>query len=314
MLNRNENLKVTLWGMGINTALGIVKCAAGWFFQSKALIADGLHSILDLSSDVAVLYGLRMARKPEDSNHPYGHHKFSSLAGLFISGLLVLFCLVIIASAFWSLRLGRTSIPGWPAFWIALASLLTKELLFQWTRRVALRQNSRLLLANAWHHRADSLSSLAVVLVILGIQWLGPGWGILDSITGLVLGVLLLLEGGKLMGQSCNDLLDTAPEMAIVNDLREHILPTPGAMAYHNFRARRVGDLIEVDLHLQVDPGLTVESGHAIAVEVRENILRRHPEVISVLVHVEPATRSHLKEQGVFDFENQPGKPNSEGN
>lgn len=314
MLNRNENLRVTLWGMGINTALGVAKCIAGWFFQSKALIADGLHSILDLSSDLAVLYGLTMARKPRDANHPYGHHKFSSLAGLFIATLLVLFCILIIASAFWSLRLGRAFVPGWPAFWVALGSLLAKEFLFHWTRRVARRQKSRLLLANAWHHRTDSLSSLAVVLVILGIQGLGPEWAILDSITGLILGVFLLLEGGKLLVKSCNDLLDTAPEAAIINDLREHILPTPGARAYHNFRARRVGDLIEVDLHLQVDPELSVEEGHTIAGKVRENILRRHPEVMSVLVHVEPATTPHLKEQGVFDFEPDGERPETGGN
>jgi cation diffusion facilitator family transporter len=311
---RNENLSVTLWGLVLNVLLGLMKCIAGILFHSRALIADGLHSFLDLSTDCAVLYGLKMASKPKDADHPYGHHKFASLANLFIALILSFFCLLLIFSGILSLQSPVSQIPGWPAFWVALISLLVKEVLFFWTLKVARKHHSRLLLVNAWHHRLDSISSLVVVLVIPAVHLLGEDWVSLDSIASIVLGSFLLVEGLKLLIRACKDLLDTAPESAIINDLREHILPTPGAMAYHNFRARRVGDMIEVDLHLQVDPGLAVEKGHDIAKQVRNNILRRHPEVVDVLIHIEPATDPHLKAQGVFEFEKKLGTEDSRGN
>jgi len=302
MENLNDNLKVTYWGLAVNLLLGFTKCLTGGFFHSRALIMDGLHSLLDLSTDLAVILGLKMSSKPEDANHPYGHHKFASLANLFISLMLIGFCVTIIVSGILSLREGIGHTPGWPAFYVAVFSLLIKEGLFYWTRAVAKKKHSRLLLANAWHHRSDSLSSLVVILAILGARILGPGWWLLDFAASIILGGFLLFAGMRLMIRACNDLLDTAPERMIINDLREHILPTPGAVGYHNFRARWVGDRIEVDLHLQVDPSLPIEDGHEIAREVRDNILRRHPEVVSVLVHIEPATDPHIKEQGVFDF------------
>lgn len=314
MAGRNENLNVTLWGLWINLCLGVLKCTAGILAHSRALVADGLHSLLDLSTDLAVVYGLKMSAKPQDLNHPYGHHKFASLANLFVALALVGFCIFLIFHSILALKEPPEKTPGVLALIAALFSLVVKEWLFIWTRRVARRQNSRLLLVNAWHHRTDSLSSLIVVLIILGVTLLGPQWVLLDFLAGIVLGVFLLVEGSKLSIKACNDLLDTAPEEAIINDLREHILPTPGALGYHDFRARRVGDKIEVDLHLQVEPDLPVQKGHEIAQKVRENILRRHPEVLSVLVHVEPATNSHLKAQGVFDFDAGLGDRRDKGN
>lgn len=310
MGTHRDNLNVTYWGLGINLVLGFVKCLTGFLFHSRALIVDGLHSLLDLSTDLAVVFGLKMAEKPQDSNHPYGHHKFASMVNLFIALFLAGFCVALILSGIASLQAGERTVPGWPAFVVALACLFIKEGLFHWTRAVARRGQSRLLLVNAWHHRSDSLSSLVVVLALLGAITLGPEWWILDVLAGIVLGVFLLVASGRLLFRACNDLLDTAPEQAIINDLREHILPTPGAVGYHDFRARRVGDRIEVDLHLQVEPSVSVEEGHRIGDAVRENILRRHPEVINVLVHIEPATLRHLKAQGVFDF----GKEPEDGN
>lgn len=302
MVNRNENLRVTYWSMGINLALGLLKCLFGLFGNSRALVVDGLHSLLDLSTDLAVVFGLKMAAKPEDANHPYGHHKFANLANLLIAIALLVFCLGILHDAVMTFYRGDALAPSAWALGAACLSLAVKEGLFWWTRFIARKNQSRLLLANAWHHRTDSFSSLAVALAILGALVMGEGWAFIDSLAGVVLGLYLMFEAVKLLRASCMDLLDTAPEVAIINDLREHVLPTPGARAYHNFRARRVGDMIEVDLHLQVDPELSVERGHRIAREVRENILRRHPEVVDVLIHVEPATPEHLKRQGVFAF------------
>lgn len=302
MVDRNENLKVTLWSLAINLLMGVLKISAGWIGYSRALVVDGLHSLLDLSTDLAVIFGLRMAAKPGDANHPYGHHKFSNLSNLLIAIALLAFCVQVITQSVWTLYSGDAVTPRWLTFWVALSSLIVKESLFWWTRAVARRNHSRLLLVNAWHHRADSMSSLGVALAIFITLMLGEGWAFVDSLVGVALGSYLCFEAVRLLRNSCIDLLDTAPETAIINDLREHILPTPGARAYHDFRCRRVGDMIEVDLHLQVDPELSIERGHEISEEVRQNILRRHPEVVDVLVHLEPATPEHLKKQGVFEF------------
>ncbi len=296
----NSAHRVTLVGLGVNILLGGLKTLAGWWLGSKALMADGVHSLLDLLTDSAVLLGLSMAERPEDANHPYGHHKFASLAKLFVGGTLLLFAIALVAAALSDFRLGRVSeINAAVAAGVALASILTKEALFWWTRRVAKRLKSGLLMANAWHHRTDSFSSIGVAVALFGIWLGGVDWAFLDGAVTLVLGCYLVFEAAKLFRESCRDLLDAAPEREIIEDLREHILPTPGALAYHHFRARRVGDVYEVDLHLQVDPGLTVERGHAVAKEVKERLLRKHPEVVTVLIHVEPANPEHVADRGL---------------
>ncbi len=302
MPDRNEKLSVTFWSLVLNLVLGLIKCVVGNLAHSRALIVDGLHSLLDLSTDLAVIYGLKMSAKPQDAEHPYGHHKFASLANLFIAVSLVVSCLFLIRNGIVDFRNESTRLPEVAALVTAIVSLGIKEILFFWTRHVAKKEQSRLLLTNAWHHRTDSLSSLGVALAILATILFGEDWAFLDSLAAVALGIFLLWEGAKLLRKACNDLLDTAPEHMIINDIREHILPTPGAIAYHEFRARRVGDMIEVDLHLQVEPTLSVEAGHMIAKAVRKNILQRHPEVLDVLIHLEPATDPHLKSQGVFDF------------
>lgn len=300
--------RVTFVGLGVNLLLGIGKSVGGLLFGSSALVADGLHSLADLASDLAVLFGSAVAELPEDENHPYGHHKMASFSQLFIGALLLGFSAWLVVAAFSSLRAGSDAVPGPAAAGVALVSLLAKEGLFQWTRSVARRIRSDLLMANAWHHRSDGFSSLAVCVALVAIAVGGPAWAFLDPLLSVVLGAWLVREGYRVSRRAVDDLLDAAPGREIIEDLREHVLPIEGARAYHDFRARRIGDFYEVDLHLQVDPGLTVEEGHAIAGEVKREILRTHPEVIRALVHLEPATGKHLRERGISDAENSAGK------
>lgn len=295
--------RVTWIGLLLNLLLGAVKTTAGVLLGSKALIADGMHSLLDLLTDIAVLVGFSMAGRPEDDNHLYGHHKFASFAKFFVGGILVLFSLILVGSAILGFRIPvELPHPGVAAA-IAMVSLLVKESLFQWTRRVAQRLKSDLLLANAWHHRSDSISSLGVSLALLGIWLGGESWAFLDGAVTLVFGCYLVFEASRIFRRACADLLDAAPEQEIIEDLREHILPTPGALAYHDFRVRRVGDVFEVDLHLQVDPHLTVERGHQIAGEVKRQLCEMHPEVTKALIHVEPANEEHIKQRGISDID-----------
>lgn len=304
MVPENADIRITWIGLFLNLVLGLVKMLAGWLLGSKALIADGMHSLLDLLSDIVVLLGLGMARRPEDANHHYGHHKFASLAKLFIGGLVLGFSLWLVFASVMGMRSGSIAVVNAPfALFVALISIGLKEILFWCTRSVAKRLKSDLLLANAWHHRIDSISSVGVALALVGVWLGGEAWAFLDGAVTLVLGCYLVYEGGKIFLRACDDLLDTAPEQAIIEDLREHILPTPGAVAYHDFRVRRVGDVFEIDLHLQVDPEISVEAGHEIAREVKNRLRVKHPEVAKVLVHVEPANQEHVVSRGISDQE-----------
>lgn len=295
--------RITWIGLLLNLLLGAVKTVAGWALGSKALIADGMHSLLDLLTDIAVLIGFSMAGRPEDDNHLYGHHKFASFAKFFVGGTLMVFSIALVVSALLGLRSeALVPHPGIAAL-IALVSLVVKEALFHWTRRVAKRLKSDLLLANAWHHRTDSISSLGVSIALAAVWLGGPSWAFLDGAVTLVFACYLVFEASRIFMRSCADLLDAAPEREIIEDLREHILPTPGALAYHDFRVRRVGDVFEIDLHLQVDPSLTVERGHEIAGDVKRRLCEMHPEVTKALIHVEPANQQHIKKRGISDIE-----------
>lgn len=300
LTNKKLGENVTWLSVVINILLSIFKCTLGVFAHSQALIGDGLHSLSDLATDVTALISFKISYKPEDENHHYGHYKFSSLGALFISAILLIFCIILIVTSIKSLFIGGGELPEWPALVAALFSIVVKEWLYWRTKRIAHKLKSRVLMANAWHHRADSFSSIFVLMAIIVVMIGGEAWLFIDKVVGLFLGVYLAYQGIKLIYQASEDLLDKAPEQEMINDIREHILPTPGAVGYHQFRARRIGDLFEVDLHLQVDPNITVEEGHIIASQVKENILKQHSEVLDVLVHIEPANPLHLKEKGIY--------------
>jgi cation diffusion facilitator family transporter len=294
-----EGRAVTWLSVALNIVLGLTKVVVGYLGQSRALLADGLHSLTDLASDAAVLFGMSVATRPADAEHPYGHHKAASLVTLFIAVSLLAFCGLLIADSVQVLRVGEPAVPHWPTLVVALASIGVKEFLFRRTRRIGLETNSQMLIANAWHHRTDSLSSVLAALGIGAALVFGSAWAIVDTLVALLLGAYLGREGLRLLRGAVDDLMDAAPGHAVVDDLREHILEDPDALAYHDFRARRVGDLIEVDFHLLVPPALNVAEAHEIAKRVKQGILARHPEVLNVLVHVEPGLPEHDRPRGV---------------
>ncbi len=298
----HDAIGVTRLSLIANVTMGFVKVIVGWWSGSRALIADGLHSLTDLGSDVAILIGIRIASEPPDESHPYGHHKVASMVSLFIAALILLFCSLLIGDSVRALVTDTARVPHWPALVVAIGSVIVKEWLFHRTRVVARRSHSSMVLANAWHHRTDSITSVAAATGIAAAIWLGEPWAFVDSAVGILLGGYLAIEGAKLALEAIKDLMDTAPQQSVIDDLREHILPIPGVVGYHDFRARRVGDMIEVDLHLLVPPELTVQQGHDIAKHVKEEMLARHPEVINVLIHIEPAVPEHRHERGVAEL------------
>ncbi len=298
--------RVTWMSIWTNVGIGVVKCLVGYWGQSRALVVDGIHSLSDLGSDVAVLVGIRMATTPPDSKHPYGHHKATSLVTLLIAVGILLFCLLIMVDSTRALLRGTTVVPHWPTLATAILSLLAKEILFHRTRQVAIECHSTMVLANAWHHRTDSLTSVIAAVGIAVVLLLGPAWSFLDAVIGIAMAGYLATSGTLLGWRAVHDLMDSAPEEAVIDDLREHVLEVSGANGYHEFRARRVGDRIEVDLHLLVPPKLTVEEAHQVARRVKLAIRQAHPEVLNVLVHIEPDIPEHRQERGVADLLDQP--------
>lgn len=297
-----EAKRITWISVIAHIILGGGKVTAGYFGHSRALIADGLHSFTDLTTDIAVLLGIGYASRPPDATHHYGHYKITTLVSLFISIAILAFCLLLIADSVRAIINQEAVVPSWPTLVIALASVVVKEWLFYRTMQVGHESKSSMVLANAWHHRTDSITSIIAAIGIATVLVLGEGWAFLDAAVGIILGGYIAIEGVKLLLSALKDLIDTAPAQDVIDDIREHILPTPGVLGYHEFRARRIGDMLEVDLHLLVSPELSVKQGHDIAANVKQEILSRHREVLNVLIHVEPATEQHKQERGVAEI------------
>lgn len=299
----------------VNIFLAFAKGIIGFFANSLALLGDALHSFLDISSDLVTIFGLKMSRKPQDIDYHYGHHKFASLCTFFIAIFLLFLCTTLIYVSLKTLLLQQKGpLPSWGAIGITLVSISFKELLYWRTRYIARQLKSKLLMANAWHHRWDSFSSILVLIAVGSVLFGNSHYYFIDKVFGLLMGGYFGIQSLKLFKQSCDDLLDRAPQSSLINHITEHILPTPGAIGYHDFRMRHIGDMYEVALHLQVDPYLSVEEGHAIASQVKKNILKKHSEVIDVLIHIEPADPYHLKQKGISDFKQSPTDSKDEKN
>lgn len=295
---KREGVAVTRFSIGVNVALAVAKCAAGALSGSHALMADGIHSVVDMGSDFATLVGLNLAAKPGDKDHPYGHHRFVTLITLGVSGSVLAFC----ATLAWHsiLRFGDEHAAvsaGWMPVAVAAVALLLKEGFYRYAIAQARRLKSGLLMANAMDHRSDALASAVALVALFAVRWGGPAWAAADAAAGLLLSGWLGAEALKLVWRALCDLTDTAPGDDVLRDLAEHILPVAGVKGFHAFRARRVGDMIEVDFHLQVAGDISVDAGHEIASVAKREILTRHPEVIDVLIHIEPDSPHHLQKQ-----------------
>jgi len=280
---------VTVIGLVANIALSIAKVSLGLLFGSNVLLADGIHSGGDLVSDVAVLAGLNVSRRQADDSHPYGHRRFQTLVGLLIGGIVVASAVAVVIIAVEKWRRGVKIAYGWTPFFVAIASVVIKEVLFRLTRRVGRETGDTAVLANAWHHRSDAFSSIAAAAGMLGVALGGAAWGFLDHVTAIALAGVLIAMGLKLCFDAAQELVDRAPARAIMDHIGSIVARTEGVRTYHAFRMRQAAGTLEMDVHIQVDPTLTVGEGHDIAREVRRRIVLADPNVTSVIVHVEPA-------------------------
>jgi cation diffusion facilitator family transporter len=274
--------------VGVNLLLTVAQISAGLFARSQGLVADGIHSLSDLVADFVVLFANHHSKKEADENHPYGHHRFETAASLALGGLLLVVGIGMLWTAFVKLESPAT-VPTVHilALWIAGGALVVKELLFRYMLAVAKRVKSGMLVANAWHARSDAASSLVVGLGIAGNL---AGYTLLDPIAALIVGFMVSRMGWSFAWDALHDLMDRSANDQDVLAIRQTIVDTPGVLGVHDLRTRMMGDMIVVDVHLEVDPTQSVESGHEIAVIVRQRVMQHH-RVLNLMAHLDPAQR-----------------------
>jgi cation diffusion facilitator family transporter len=275
----------------VNVALSTVQILVGIFARSQGLIADGIHSLSDLIADFVVLVANHHSQKDADADHPYGHHRFETAASLVLGALLLAVGFGMLWSAILKLE-HPDSVPRVhvAAIWIVALALLAKELLFRYMLAVAKRVKSGMLVANAWHARSDAASSLVVGIGIAGN--LG-GYPILDPIAAAIVGFMVARMGWGFGWDALHDLMDRSVDEREVEAIRHTLAQTPGVSGVHDVRTRKMGDMIVVDAHIEVDASLTVEAGHNIAVDARNRVMQRH-RVLNLMTHVDPWQRPDL--------------------
>lgn len=281
--------RVTWLGLVVNALLAAVKVTVGLAARSQTILADGLHSASDLVTDVAVLAGLRVSERPADEDHHYGHHRVTTLVTMFVGAALLAAAVWIVVGAVASFMRPGPGMTSSLPLWVALGSIPFKEWLFRITRRVGLRASNDSLIANAWHHRSDAFSSIAAAAGLAGVVIGGPRWAFLDHLTAVVLAAFLAVMSLRIMYESASELIDRAPDRDTLDAIAGAVRGTEGVRSYHALRARKLGGRLELDVHIQVDPKLTVREGHDIASKVRSRIRNCCRDVLEAVVHIEPA-------------------------
>ncbi|HBR1129339.1 cation diffusion facilitator family transporter [Klebsiella quasipneumoniae] len=275
----------TLVSVVVNIFLSALQIAVGIYSGSQGLIADGMHSFSDLLADGVVLVANKKSRRPSDHDHHYGHWRYENGASLVLGAILVLVGVGMLWSAAGHLAQPQTIPPVHSvALWMALTALVVKEGLFRYMLAAARRLNSSLLIANAWHARSDAASSMVVALGIIG-NLAGFAW--FDPLAALAVGLVITRMGYRFAATALNDLMDRAVDEETQRAIAGTLRATPGVAGLHDLKTRKAGDLVLVDVHLEVAGELSVAEGHQIARQARERVMAQHP-VLNVMVHLDP--------------------------
>lgn len=275
----------TLVSVVVNIFLSALQIALGIYSGSQGLIADGMHSFSDLLADGVVLVANKKSRRPSGHDHHYGHWRYENGASLVLGAILVLVGVGMLWSAAGHLAQPQTIPPVHSvALWMALTALVVKEGLFRYMLAAARRLNSSLLIANAWHARSDAASSLVVALGIIG-NLAGFAW--FDPLAALAVGLVITRMGYRFAATALHDLMDRAVDEETQRAIAGTLRATPGVAGLHDLKTRKAGDLVLVDVHLEVAGELSVAEGHQIARQARERVMAQHP-VLNVMVHLDP--------------------------
>lgn len=281
--------KVTLIGLIVNLLLFGFKLTAGLVGASQAVVADAVHSLSDCTTDVAVIVGAHYWNQPADKTHPYGHARLETLVTIFIGVILLIAALGLGWNGIETLHEKHPKPPGWIALIAAGVSIACKECLYRWTAWAGRRVKSTALTANAWHHRTDALSSVPVVFAV-GAAVIVPDWTFLDHLGAVVVSLFIFHAALKIIWPGIQELIDSGAPAETYEKIRALALQNPRVWEVHKIRTRYVSRSLQVDLHVHVDGQLTVSEGHDIAGDVKRRILMQGPDVVDVVVHVEPAS------------------------
>ncbi len=292
MSRERDIYKVTLVGSAGNIALLTFKFIAGIVGHSSAMIADAVHSLSDFITDIIVIAFVRISAKPQDESHDYGHGKFETLASFFIGLALIAAATGIIVSgalkiADW-LRGEQLEAPGMLALWAALLSVLCKEALYRYTVIRGKALSSQALIANAWHHRSDALSSIGATIGIAGAILLGQRWTVLDPLASVVVGGMLVKVAAGLLRTSIGELTDSSLPQDTEREIEDIIRAFPDVVEPHNLRTRRIGNNVAIEVHIRMDGDLTLRHTHDRATEIEKKLKERFGEAAHITLHVEP--------------------------
>ena len=285
--------QVTLIGCVGNVVLMVFKLIAGLVGHSAAMIADAVHSLSDVVTDVIVLTFVSVSAKPQDKSHDYGHGKFETIATFFIGIALIAAATGIIVSGIMNLvdwaKGADLEAPGKMALWAAFLSIAVKELLYQYTAYHGRKLNSQAVIANAWHHRSDALSSVAAAIGIGGAILLGDRWTVLDPLASVIVGLVLLKVAVDLLKTSINELTESSLPQDTEREIEEIIISFPEISQPHNLRTRRIGTRIAIEAHIRMDGAMSLQKSHDLTTEVEKKLRSRFGDDTHITLHVEPA-------------------------
>ncbi len=292
MSREKEIYKVTLIGSAGNAALLTFKFIAGVMGNSSAMIADAVHSLSDFVTDLLVLVFVSISAKPQDQSHDYGHGKFETIASFLIGLALVAAATGIVVSGaakLWDWWGGeQLESPGWIALWAALLSILIKELLYQYTAQKGRTLDSQVMVANAWHHRSDALSSIGAAIGIGGAIWLGQRWAVLDPVASIVVGLMLVKVAYELLKASVGELTERSLPAETEQEIVEIIQSFGDVQEPHNLRTRRIGNRIAIEAHVRMDGQLPLTVVHERATTIERKLKERFGQKTHVTLHMEP--------------------------
>ncbi|MCA1792372.1 MAG: cation diffusion facilitator family transporter [Desulfotignum sp.] len=287
--NVRKNIEKITWiGLGANVGLSLVKLIMGIAGNSQAVVADALHSFSDTASDLVVLLGVRYWTAPPDECHPFGHQKIESFVTIFIGLILLLVAGGIGYNAIVSLMHPVEALLRPMVVLAPVLSVVVKEVLFRITHRAGMENRSSSLKANAWHHRADALSSIPVLVAVIACL-INPKLAFLDPVGAILVSVFIMKIGLEILWKSIAELVDAGMSRQQMAKILSIIQNTPHVRGVHSFRSRKTGSSYYIDLHLEVDGCLTVQQGHTIAEAVKEKLLQKNRHIMDVMVHLEPA-------------------------
>lgn len=282
-----SGVRVLVVGLVANILLVGLKGWIGMLTRSQALIADAVHSISDVVTDIVALVGLWWGRQEEDADHPWGHGRIETFAGMLVGVLLIAAAVGIAYSATRSLMAGQIAPASQWVLMAAAVSLVVKEAMYWYTFAVGRQLASVVIIANAWHHRSDALSSLAV-LIGAGAAYLNPDWAWADPAAAIVVAYFVARVGIKLVYQSFREVVDTIPDPQLVEHIRRKASGVEGVRETHDIRARTSGGQVFVEIHLVVDPNITVSEGHRISKQVETELKNGIDRVTRVITHIDP--------------------------